>query len=140
MHLNTLTFTVRAKPEKVFDILADPRNIPRWNSQTQKVEPVKDVVPAEGYIFEAGSGRHMSRYHITVYEPPRRVRFEEQGGVRFRGTITLAPTPSGSTTISYEQHAESKLLFKLLKPFIRRSAAKYNQQDEALIRDLVEKH
>lgn len=139
MILNTLSFSVQASQKHVFNLLSNPENIPMWNSQTDSSQIISKEPLGEGTVFVAGMKNSQSRYHVTKYAPNNLVKFEEQGGVRFIGTLKIKKINQHKTHISYLQEVEKRLLFSMLKPLIRRSIRRYNLKDEQLIRALVEK-
>ena len=88
--------TLAAPPERVWDLLVDVEDWPRWS--------VFDEVHVEsgsgvGRVQRLRNGRVTGRERVTALEPPRRMAYELLGGLPvrdYRGEVVLAPAGGGS--------------------------------------------
>jgi quercetin dioxygenase-like cupin family protein/uncharacterized protein YndB with AHSA1/START domain len=114
---------VAARPEAVFDALADARTYPLW------WRPVYLDVAADGPVRVGSQSRQHFKgrlpYHlhtssvITELEPSRRIAVDVTGDLRGRGVWTLTPTARGiHVRFDWQVHADRKLL-QILTPVLR---------------------
>jgi hypothetical protein len=122
-------------PEQVFDIVADLRNEPRWNSRVTSAE-LRSAEPIElGSRFAIVNGGTASEVTITTYDRPSRLGFEASGNPDL--TIAYRFTPTGEGTdlesdFDFRPRGVLKVLFLLLAPVIRRDVPKQYASLKAL--------
>lgn len=101
--------TLRAAPEDVWRVVADPEHMPRWWPGVERMEGVGEDRFTQ--VFRSERGRLVrADFHVVDSEPPhRRSWAQEVEGTPFERvlaesevTIALAPAPEG-TTVTLEQ-------------------------------------
>lgn len=101
--------TLRAAPEDVWRVVADPEHMPRWWPGVERMEGVGEDRFTQ--VFRSERGRLVrADFHVVDSEPPRRRSWaQEVQGTPFERvlaesetTIALAPAPEG-TTVTLEQ-------------------------------------
>lgn len=97
-----ISVAITAKPERVWALLTNASDIPRWNSTVSSVEGriaagerIKLKVPISSRTFNLA---------VDAFEPPSRLVWSD-GSAVFRGvrTYTLTPNRDGSTTFAMEE-------------------------------------
>jgi uncharacterized protein YndB with AHSA1/START domain len=73
------TTHIARPPEEVFDLLADLRNDPRWNSRVSRAELVSAEPIGQGSRFAIVNGGTEYDVTITTYERPSRLVYEASG-------------------------------------------------------------
>jgi uncharacterized protein YndB with AHSA1/START domain len=122
----SLTETLDASPEAVFDIISDPRQRLSWQSSLRSVHMRSDGSPRVGYAwYELTVGG--VRFELEITEFARPTRWAERGvgrladarlDVRFEGV----PGASGAarTRLVLDVTVDFKGPLKLAAPFVRR--------------------
>jgi polyketide cyclase/dehydrase/lipid transport protein len=125
MHLS-ITETLEAPLEAVFDIISDPRRRLEWQSSLRSVHVRSDGPPRVGYAwYELTRGGLRFDLEITDFERP--MHWAERGSgrladarldVRFEGL----PGVSGAarTTVVLDVTVDFKGALKLVSPVVRR--------------------
>ncbi|MFZ5827366.1 MAG: SRPBCC family protein [Bacillota bacterium] len=104
------SITVNASPDKVWALVSDPRNAPRFNRMVQEVTDVREQQRGVGTSWRAiaqMAGRMEIANEITEWEPPRRLAIRMDGPASGTLSFTLTPQGDGSTVV--EQQATSDL-------------------------------
>lgn len=90
------TIEVSAKPDAVFDYLADYRNIPKMQSQFESAHVVSDIKRGLGAIVELQGRFHgmpmRVQNRIVTFSPPSRLVSISEGTILSRNTWELRPT------------------------------------------------
>jgi len=110
--------------ERVFDYVTDPRNIPRWRTQTQSVTDISGPL-TEGASFTLHEGRLTAPQRVLKFEPNRLYVIETVGKVPIKPlqTLTFESTPTGSS-LHTRLAIECSGIFKLTQPVIGRRIRK----------------
>ena len=107
-----LRATIAARPELVYEVVADVERYPEFLPDVSAVDRKDDVV---GMTVSLGvlSTRLVTR---ARFDPPRAIVLEQVQGPfrRFSGRWTFAPTADGATEVAYHADYELPLLGALL--------------------------
>ncbi|MFZ5817994.1 MAG: SRPBCC family protein [Bacillota bacterium] len=129
--------TVQAPPEKVWGLVSDPRNAPRFNRMVQEIQDLQEKPGGVGTRWKAitqMAGRVEIANEITEWDPPRRLGIRMQGPAS--GTLTFTLTPQGDGATLVEQSATSNLpalTAPLVRPVLERSIKESLQQIKAQV-------
>lgn len=101
---------VNASPDKVWALISDPKNAPRFNKMVQEISDVQEQPNGVGTRWKAiaqmGSRMEIAN-EITEWDPPRRLAIAMNGPASGTLTFTLSPQGEGSTLV--EEQATSDL-------------------------------
>lgn len=79
------SIVVDARPEEVWDVVADPRNLPRWNRYVRGVHDVPNngLRPGSRYWAEMGGfgARFRIRAEVQELDPPHYARIRLSGPI-----------------------------------------------------------
>ncbi|MBM3770916.1 MAG: SRPBCC domain-containing protein [Acidimicrobiia bacterium] len=97
-----VSITIKAKSERVWGLLTNAADIPRWNSTVSSVEG--RIAPGERIKLKAPISSRTFNLTVETVEPPTRLVWSD-GSAVFRGVraYTLAPNHDGSTTFAMEE-------------------------------------
>lgn len=102
------SIVVEAPPEDVWRVIADPRNLPRWNSHIRAVHDVPDggLRPGSRYVTEVRFMGVSTRVPARVVElqPHRYSEVMLSGPVDAVVRTYLHPVGKGSTEVEHEVH------------------------------------
>ena len=97
---------VEASPEEVWDVVADPRNLPRWNRFIRSVRDVPENGLRAGskyWTVLGGLGVSVKvRADVEEIEPPRYSRVRLSGPLDAVVTTWVRPAGSGRTRLEHE--------------------------------------
>ncbi|MEO5954019.1 MAG: SRPBCC family protein [Chloroflexia bacterium] len=100
------TIDVPAKPEAVFDYIADYRNIPKMQSQFESAHVVSDIERGLGAVVELQGRFHgmpmRVQNRIVTFSSPSRLVSVSEGAILSRNTWELRPTTTGDGSPSTE--------------------------------------
>ncbi|MFB3738404.1 MAG: SRPBCC family protein [Candidatus Velamenicoccus archaeovorus] len=105
MSVVSVSVEVHAPPDRVWEIVADPRNLTRWDRRIESVE----AVPADGlskgatYVTVMRFVAVRARVHAKVLEwdPPHRSRVRLSGLVDATVTTTVTGVDDGTTLLEH---------------------------------------
>jgi len=131
----TTTTRIACPRENVFDIVADLRNDPQWNSRVSSAELKSPEPVGLGSRFAIVNGGTPFDVTITSYERPSRLVFEASGKPDL--TIACTFTPAGEGTelesdFDFRPKGALKVVFAVLGPVIRRDVPKQYASLKAL--------
>jgi uncharacterized protein YndB with AHSA1/START domain len=131
----TTTTRIACPPEEVFDLLADLRNDPQWNSRVSSAELRSPEPIGLGSRFAIVNGGTAYDVTISGYERPSRLELEAKGNPEL--TIACTLTPTGDATelegdFDFRPRGALKVVFPLLAPVIRRDVPKQYASFKAL--------
>lgn len=114
-------------PTMAFDLMADVRNLTRWNEGASRADKLSDGPIATGTVFVTVNRGQEMKSTITTFSPPERLDFDVRSD-RLDVASTFTFTPSGTGTelvIEFEPKTKGimKLLFPVLRPIIKRDLA-----------------
>lgn len=100
---------IRATAARIWSLLTDAADMPRWNSTVTSVEG--RVAPGERLTIKVPISTRTFPVKVDVFEPPTRLVWGD-GNAVFRGvrTYTLVSNTDGSTTFTMEEVFTSALL------------------------------
>jgi uncharacterized protein YndB with AHSA1/START domain len=131
----TTTTRISCPPENVFDIVADLRNDPEWNSRVSSAELRSPEPIGLGSRFAVVNGGTPFDVTITSYDRPSRLVLEASGKPDLTIACTLTPTDEGTALESdfdFRPIGALKVVFALLGPVIRRDVPKQYASLKAL--------
>ena len=97
-----MSIDVRARPDRIWALLTNAADIPRWNSTVTSVEG--RVAPGERLKIKVPISKRTFPVTVDSFEPHRRLVWSD-GNAVFRGvrTYTLTPKADGATTFAMEE-------------------------------------
>ena len=123
------TFTIARSPESVFDYIADPANLPNWQTANISAEQLTNGPPRLGSQYrervKGPLGRAFEQVvEFSEFERPSRLRVHVvEGRYPIDGTWTLEPISNG-TRVRFSADGELNGLLGLLQPLARRALAR----------------
>ena len=119
--------TIQAPPERIFELINDFRNWPKW-SPWEKLDPAmkKDLAgPPTGvgssYAWEGNSKAGKGRMEITESDPPRRVKLDLNFIKPFKSNnvtaFTLEPRDNG-THVHWTMDGPAPMMTKMMMVFM----------------------
>ncbi len=138
---------IEAPRDAVFDLAADARRWPEWQSTTVEVSGVQTPLDAVGKTYSIvanlagrrveGAGR------VTKYERPSvfEITGSAPGGGQLVTTTTFEPTDGGTwLTVDLEYELPRGVLAILAAPFVERQIADELRRSVENFRALAERH
>ena len=123
---------VRATPQRVWSLLTNAADFPRWNSTVTRITGT--IAPGERLALEvkAAPGRTF-KPRVTRFEPERSMVWSDGFAPMFQGvrTFTLSPNSDGTTTFSMVE-----VLSGVMLPMIKGSLPDFGPAFEAYAADL----
>lgn len=121
---------IKAKPEKIWALLTNAADLPRWNSTVTQVDG--RIALGEQLRIKVPISNRTFKVKVDVFESPTRLVWSD-GSAVFRGvrTYTLAPTADGGTTFAMEEVFTGFML-----PLIARSLPDFKPVFERYAADL----
>jgi len=116
--------TIEAPIGRVFDLMADTRNEPRWNSRVSSAALVSDEPVRQGSEFTTVNRGRTFRAVLTEYDRPRHLGFDVTGDVMtIHGSLDFAE--QGESTrmtgrFDFTGHGPMKVMLPVMAPLIRR--------------------
>lgn len=125
----TVDVEIARMVEQVYDLMADTRNEPSWNSQVSEAELVSPKGIGEGARFRTVNRGQTYEAVITSYERPKRLIFRVVGKpMVIDAELVFAEIGENRTTLHGEfdmaPRGPMKLLLPLLAPAVRRDFPK----------------
>lgn len=130
-----VSIAIRATPERVWCLLTNAADIPRWNSTVSSVEG--RVAPGERLALKVPISDRTFKVRVDTFDPPRRLVWSD-GNAIFRGvrTYTLTGQTGGPTLFDMEEVFTGVMLPLIarslpdFKPVFERYAADLKQEAE----------
>jgi uncharacterized protein YndB with AHSA1/START domain len=93
----TVSVDVQEAPGRVFDLMADARNEPKWNSQVSSTDLISGEPIGPGSRFTTVNRGQTYTAVITEYERPHRLTFEVTGrAMTIIGSMWFTGTPDAT--------------------------------------------
>ena len=96
------TVHVAAPPDRVWAVVSDPRNLPRWDRHIVRVEGVPEGELREGAtyttVLRSMAVRAKVRAEVLAWEPPHRAVVRLSGPM-IEATVTTTVEPAGDASI-----------------------------------------
>ena len=126
----SVSIAIKARREKVWGLLTNAADMPRWNSTVSHVEGC--VAPGEHLTLKLPISDRTFKVKVDTFEPPKRLVWSDGSSV-FRGvqTYTLTTNGDGSTTFAMEEVFTGFML-----PLIARSLPDFKPVFEQYAADL----
>jgi uncharacterized protein YndB with AHSA1/START domain len=126
---------IAAPPERLWALLTNPADMPRWNSTVTQVDG--RIAPGERLAIVVPITRRTFKVTVDIVEPPARLVWSA-GSAVFRGvrTYTLTRTSAGGTRFVLEEVFTGIMLPLIalslpdFKPVFERYAADLKQEAE----------
>ena len=130
-------------PEKVFDYVAKPENLPEWSGIVVEVHKETQGELREGARFTTVAkflGRRFETpMEVTAHEPPRRHSDRSTGGpFPQEYTFVLEETAGGGTRLTEVAEGEPGGFFRLVGPLLEMAGRRQFRADLGNLKDLLE--
>lgn len=133
--------TIRRPVQEVFAVVAEPTNMPKWNSAVQSVDKTSDGPTRVGTTFHSTRkvlGREVVMdYQVTEFEVNRRIAQLTTRPFPLTLTLAMEPTTEG-TRLDMIADGKPSGLFKLADPIGRRMGNRHHRHALATLRALLE--
>lgn len=135
MSTTTVTRTIRASQESVFDAIAHIENFSKIVPAITNVEFLTEQKSGVGTRFKEtrlmGKREGSSTLEVTEYDAPQRVRMvSDQGGTIWDTVFTVEPSSDGQVELVVVMEANAyKLFAKLINPLIKGMIKKFIESD-----------
>jgi uncharacterized protein YndB with AHSA1/START domain len=101
-----VTVDVQASPEEVWEVIADPRNLPRWDRHVTKVDGVPDGGLSKGSEYSTqvrfmGVGARMEAKVLKI-EPPRYAKVRLRGLMDATVKTTVTSLGNGRSRLEHD--------------------------------------
>jgi uncharacterized protein YndB with AHSA1/START domain len=124
----TVAEDIAAPPERVFDLMADARNEPTWNSQVSATDLTSPEPIGAGTTFRTVNRGQEYVATITDYERPGRLTFEVAGrAMTITGRMTFGAAGGGThldATFDMQPQGAMRFMLPLMAPMVRRDFPK----------------
>jgi hypothetical protein len=124
----TVSVDVAASPELVFDLMADARNEPRWNSQVSETDLTSAEPIGAGTTFRTVNRGQEYVATITEFDRPRDFTYEVVGKtMEITGRMSFVGAGAGTHvegTFDMRPQGPMKLMLPLMAPLVRRDFPK----------------
>jgi uncharacterized protein YndB with AHSA1/START domain len=127
--------------DDVFAFLADPDNLPRWQSGLVEVHKVgtNTGVGARHHEVRSFMGKQIDQtLEVTAYEPPQRLDFTVVEGPLSLCVGHTLTDEGGGTRIDVVGEGEIGPLFRLAEPFVVRAVRKQSESDFRRLKKVLE--
>ena len=113
---HTRSITLKQSPETVFALLADLQNMPKWNSNMEKIEMLPPIDGKEATRQTFKGNMKMTIITSESTPPTHLVRTMVDDGGPFSGswTYAISPTANGGTVALTEQSNVPNPFFRLM--------------------------
>lgn len=121
---------IARSPEEVFDLLADAKRLPEWQTDVEEAafdEPASVGVGSKGHeVRHVPGGPRTFQWEVTEYEPGSRYGVRGLNGpVRAHVSVALAPTADGAGThVDYGMWFEAHGIGKIVVPLLANRGAR----------------
>lgn len=94
-----VAIAIKATPEKIWSLLTDAANIPKWNSTVTDVSGT--IAQGNTLLIKVPISKRTFKIKVDEFQPAKRLVWSD-GNAIFRGvrTYTLAPRADGTTVFS----------------------------------------
>lgn len=126
----SVSIDIQAKPERVWSLLTNAADMPRWNSTVSSVDGT--VGPGEQLALKVPISKRTFKVKVDTFEPPRRLVWSD-GNAIFRGVRTYTLTTNGNGTTIF---AMEEVFTGVMLPLIARSLPPFKPVFEQYAADL----
>ena len=105
-----VTARIQAKPERIWSLLTDAADFPRWNSTVTGIEG--EIREGRRLRLHVAGTKRVFTPAVSGVEPNRRMVWSDGFASMFKGvrTFELQPHDDGSTEFSMEEHFSGLML------------------------------
>lgn len=140
-----ISININQPVDIVNQALVEPANAPRWTSNLEKFEVVKEEPGLKGSIvhlhYRQGGRSYIMEDVLEYAEPGRRYVSRVSGnGVVARVETTIAPSASRTELTVFWSGSGKSIPTKLLFPFLRSMMIRRARADMETFKHLVETH
>ncbi|MEZ5065788.1 MAG: SRPBCC domain-containing protein [bacterium] len=121
---------VNAAPERLWALLTDAADFPRWNSTIASLQG--PIEPGRRLELRLPISERVFRPRVSGFEPARRMEWSDGAAPLFRGVRTFTLTPIGDAT----EFKMTETFRGLLVPMIRGSLPDFGPPFERFAADL----
>ena len=124
--------TIQATPERIWTLLTNAKDFPRWNSAVQSIEG--DIALGETIALKATIAPERTfKLRVTAFEPNSTLIWQDGAAPFFKGVrrYTLTPQSGGTTVFSMVETFSGLML-----PMIARSLPDFRASFEQYATDL----
>lgn len=126
---------IAAAPEKAFDLMADARNEPAWNSQVSRSELLSGEPVGPGSRFLTVNRGRDYEATISTYERPSVLVFDVRGAAMdITATFRVSAHGPGSVvegSFDFSPKGFMAAVFPLMKPMVRRDLERQSARFKA---------
>lgn len=120
--------TIEAPIGRVFDLIADTRNEPQWNSRVSTSALVSGEPIGKGTEFTTVNRGQTYRATLTEYDRPRHLGYDVAGKpMTIHGSLDLAEAGESTVmtgTFDFTPHGPMKVMLPLMSGAVRRDFPK----------------
>jgi uncharacterized protein YndB with AHSA1/START domain len=120
--------TIEAPIGRVFDLMADTRNEPHWNSQVSNATLVSDAPVGQGSEFTTVNRGRTYRAVLNEYQRPRHLGYDVTGEpMTIHGSLDFTEQGEATRmtgTFDFTGHGAMKVMLPVMAPVIRRDFPK----------------
>jgi uncharacterized protein YndB with AHSA1/START domain len=125
--------------DEVFGYVAEPRNLPAWNSAVTRVRE-RPGAPGASYVMEreVPGGRAINELEVIARQPGRELSLRTTSGpTPFVYRIHFAPT-DGATVVTVDAEASLGRLAELAAPLARQTVKRGVQSNLTTLKSVLE--
>jgi uncharacterized protein YndB with AHSA1/START domain len=136
---------IKRTPQDVFDFIADPASLARWQVNTEQAEWTTSGQPGVGSTFKIialnGGKKAEVQMQITDWDPPHRHGFKSiqvpSPVESVQAITTLTPTPEG-TQLTLEGEVVVSGIFKLIEGLLIKQVKKQDTSSFEALKQIME--
>ena len=120
MHIRA-DLQIACPPDVAFDLMADAREEPAWNSQVSRVELKSGEPIGLGSEFELVNRGEAFQVTVSRYERPQQLEFRGVGSIELVISHTFTGQDGGThleSEYDFRPRGAMKMLFSVMKPVI----------------------
>lgn len=128
----TVSINIRSGPEKIWRILTNAKDFPRWNSTVQSIEG--NIALGETIHLKVPIAPDRTfKLKVREFTPNKRLVWQDGAAPMFKGVRTYTLTPKGDGSTDF---AMSEVLSGLMLPMIAGSLPDFRETFEHYAADL----
>ena len=134
---------IARSPEKVFSVVTDLTQLPKWQPRLVEVEQLREGPLQLGSrlreVREVRGKRLEQIVEVAALEPPRRFGLRiVEGPLPVDGELTLSPTEDGGTRLHMHAHGRAPGAMRLLEPLLTLGLKREFRDQYRRLKELVE--
>src|SRR5262245_41671639 len=128
----TVSITIKEKPEKIWALLTNAANIPKWNSTVISLEG-RIALNEKIALKSISSPDRIFNLKVTTLTPPTKLVWEDGAAPMFKGVRTYLLTPNADGTTDFNMQ---EVISGLMLPMIGGSLPDFKPTFEQYAADL----